>query len=288
MAKREELSSDSAASAMGSVQSLDPTKVRVRHRARPVAALAIVSTHPGTRGRAHVVSDQSEILPTLPDPANENRDEVEDADPPPPYEVGYGRPPKKNQFEKGKSGNPKGRTKGNRNFKSMARDILKEPVTVTRNGKRKKIEGREAVLQVFRNKALNGDFKAAQFLITSAGETSSPGEEPAGAALVAISDADLTILAFSYRSALDEKGFDDQQIDMILAVLGLPTASPADIMSSEVPPDAPLDVPSDASAEAVPAAPWIPAEKVAPLSMDFPDRSKPRVLTFSDLKIPRT
>ena len=32
------------------------------------------------------------------------------------YEVGYGKPPKDKQFKKGQSGNPKGRTKGTKNF----------------------------------------------------------------------------------------------------------------------------------------------------------------------------
>ena len=31
------------------------------------------------------------------------------------YEVGYGKPPKSTQFKPGRSGNPKGRTKGSRN-----------------------------------------------------------------------------------------------------------------------------------------------------------------------------
>jgi hypothetical protein len=49
--------------------------------------------------------------------------------------VGYKRPPREHQFRPGQSGNPSGRPKGARNFKSELREELGELVTI-RDGER--------------------------------------------------------------------------------------------------------------------------------------------------------
>ena len=61
-------------------------------------------------------------------------------------EVGYGKPPKNGQFKKGQSGNPKGRSKGVRNFQTEVEAILRSKVTVTRDGRPKSVGTVEAAL----------------------------------------------------------------------------------------------------------------------------------------------
>jgi hypothetical protein len=49
--------------------------------------------------------------------------------------VGYGRPPKANQFKPGKSGNPKGRPKGSLNLVTDLAAELTEQITVREDGR---------------------------------------------------------------------------------------------------------------------------------------------------------
>jgi hypothetical protein len=73
------------------------------------------------------------------------------------YKVGYGKPPRKGQFTKGHSGNPKGRPKGSRNIATMFNKITRELINVKENGRTKTMTRVEAVLHQITNRALSGD-----------------------------------------------------------------------------------------------------------------------------------
>ena len=85
-----------------------------------------------------------------------------------PFEVGYGKPPKHTQFAKGKSGNPKGRGQGVKNFATEIQDELNTRVPITENGRRRKITKRKAVAKQLVNRAATGDPKAIPVLLNEA------------------------------------------------------------------------------------------------------------------------
>lgn len=76
------------------------------------------------------------------------------------YEVGYKKPPRDTQFRKGQSGNPKGRPKGTRNFKTDVQAILKKPIRLNKNGRTESVSTQEGMLLRMIDSALKGDARA--------------------------------------------------------------------------------------------------------------------------------
>ena len=81
------------------------------------------------------------------------------------YTVGKGKPPDHTRFQKGQSGNPTGRRKGAKNVATLLNQVLNERVSVTENGKRKRITKLEAMLKQLANKAASGDHRAIKMLM---------------------------------------------------------------------------------------------------------------------------
>ena len=74
--------------------------------------------------------------------------------------VGYRKPPRNTRFKPGKSSNPKGRLKGAKSFATVIAQELDDRVSVTENGRRKKISKRQVIIKRVVNKAAEGDLKA--------------------------------------------------------------------------------------------------------------------------------
>jgi hypothetical protein len=85
-----------------------------------------------------------------------------------PYEVGFGKPPRSTQFKPGQSGNPNGRPRGAKNFATAIEQELDTRVTVTENGRRRRISKREVIAKHLVNKAAGGDLKAIPLLLNEA------------------------------------------------------------------------------------------------------------------------
>jgi hypothetical protein len=97
------------------------------------------------------------------------------------YEVGFAKPPKSGQFEKGKSGNPKGRPKGSKNLATVVLRESRQPVRV--NGPRgsRSVTKLEAAVMQLGNKAAQGDLRSQRelfSLVRTSEEATNSGVSP--------------------------------------------------------------------------------------------------------------
>ena len=82
------------------------------------------------------------------------------------YAVGYRKPSHQTRFTKGQSGNPRGRSPGAKNLKTLLSDALNEFVIVTENGGHRRISKREAIITQLVNRSAKADLRAVQILLT--------------------------------------------------------------------------------------------------------------------------
>ena len=81
------------------------------------------------------------------------------------YEVGYAKPPKNAQFQKGVSGNPKGRPKKSLNFDD---ELIRESnslMTINENGQRKRISKHKVAIKQLIKLAMTGSTQALRMYL---------------------------------------------------------------------------------------------------------------------------
>ena len=112
-------------------------------------------------------------------------------------QVGHKRPPKHTQFRPGKSGNPRGRPKHVRNFKTDLRDELSEHIPIREAGREMKISKQRAFIKALVAAAIKGDMRATSALVSFCTRTLG-SEDQTDAAEASTGDVDI-IEAFVER-----------------------------------------------------------------------------------------
>jgi hypothetical protein len=94
------------------------------------------------------------------------------------YPVGYKRPPAHTQFKPGQSGNPKGRKIESKNTSTLLAEELNQRMSVTENGRQRRITKRHAIIKRSVNAAIN-DPKVGLSMLQNLQRGEAPAEENA-------------------------------------------------------------------------------------------------------------
>jgi hypothetical protein len=120
------------------------------------------------------------------------------------YKVGYKHPPKTAQFQKGKSGNPRGRPKHTRNLKTDLAEELSSRISITVQGKAVTVSKQKAVIMASIARAMKGD-KAAAMIFNLAMKLLEPDAESDDAAVRPSADQEI-VKAFLERHLTPPEG----------------------------------------------------------------------------------
>ncbi|HZU88903.1 MAG TPA: DUF5681 domain-containing protein [Stellaceae bacterium] len=108
------------------------------------------------------------------------------------YEIGYRKPPLHTRFQKGRSGNPRGRASAS--LAELINKALNRETVVTVDGKRRRISKREAIVAQLIDRSAAADLRATKLLLDVVKEL----EKRAGAeaaAPAALAPADRAVIA---------------------------------------------------------------------------------------------
>lgn len=79
--------------------------------------------------------------------------------------VGFKKPPRKHQFKKGQSGNPKGRPKMSADLHQILFDELDRAIALTQAGETQEISIREAIVKNLITGAIKGNLRCLKIIL---------------------------------------------------------------------------------------------------------------------------
>ena len=123
--------------------------------------------------------------------------------------VGYKSPPDHTKWKKGRSGNPSGRKKGQRNLKTDLVDELSEVIQISEGGKSRQLTKQRALLKALTARAIKGDARASSLILGLMTRLLDPHvaepESDLGAADQALLDAFLARRSVAAKGASNEQ-----------------------------------------------------------------------------------
>lgn len=120
-------------------------------------------------------------------------------------DVGYGKPPDANRFKPGQSGNPGGRPKGSKSWKTVIENELSTEIGLKEQGVELKVSKMEAFAKRLVSDALAGNPKALGELLRQLNKYFGDAT-PAEAKDLPASEADVRLLLKYAEKALKTKG----------------------------------------------------------------------------------
>jgi hypothetical protein len=102
--------------------------------------------------------------------------------------TGYKRPPLGSRWKKGQSGNPSGRKRGTPNLKTDLLAELAEVIQINEGGSSKRITKQRALLKSLAARAIQGDSRAANLILSLVLKLLDPDSEPAGPLTIGADD----------------------------------------------------------------------------------------------------
>lgn len=126
------------------------------------------------------------------------------------YEVGYGHPPKANQFKTGQSGHKSGRPKGSKNLKTVIEKEAYSTIHIKEGHKSKSVTKIEALFKSMMNKGIQGNTKAASIALGLL-EKYLPHPDTEGPNTAPLTEEELSILQnhVELRAAIDGASDDE-------------------------------------------------------------------------------